>query len=107
MRTWHRGKKAIHTSTIVVQVQTDETKEKWDLFWETFPNRSASVDGRDEKHLRRCCRRTPNQRAGTEELSNYLRTAVDKLGVWTRLELALNVAGHGGAWRGEPASATG
>jgi hypothetical protein len=27
----------------------------------------------------------------------YLRTAFDKLGVWTRLELALYVAGHGGA----------
>ena len=36
---------------------------------------------------------------GTSEqvLKNYLRTAFDKLGVWTRLELALYVASHGGA----------
>jgi DNA-binding CsgD family transcriptional regulator len=33
-------------------------------------------------------------------VKNYLRTAFDKLGVWTRLELALYVASHGGAnWR--------
>jgi DNA-binding CsgD family transcriptional regulator len=30
-------------------------------------------------------------------VKNYLRTAFDKLGVWTRLELALYVASHGGA----------
>jgi DNA-binding CsgD family transcriptional regulator len=30
-------------------------------------------------------------------VKNYLRTTFDKLGVWTRLELALYVAGHGGA----------
>ena len=29
-------------------------------------------------------------------VKNYLRTAFDKLGVWTRLELALDVASHGG-----------
>ncbi len=29
-------------------------------------------------------------------VKNYLRTAFDKLGVWTRLELALYVAAHGG-----------
>jgi DNA-binding NarL/FixJ family response regulator len=36
---------------------------------------------------------------GTTEqvVKNYLRTAFDKLGVWSRLELALYVAGHGGA----------
>jgi DNA-binding CsgD family transcriptional regulator len=36
---------------------------------------------------------------GTSEqvVKNYLRTAFDKLGVWTRLELALYVANHGGA----------
>jgi DNA-binding CsgD family transcriptional regulator len=35
-------------------------------------------------------------------VKNYLRTAFDKLGVWTRLELALYVASHGGAnWRGQ------
>lgn len=36
---------------------------------------------------------------GTTEqvVKNYLRTAFDKLGVWSRLELALYVAGHGGS----------
>jgi DNA-binding CsgD family transcriptional regulator len=35
-------------------------------------------------------------------VKNYLRTTFDKLGVWTRLELALYVAGHGGAnWQRE------
>ena len=35
---------------------------------------------------------------GTTEqvVKNYLRTTFDKLGVWTRLELALYVASHGG-----------
>lgn len=35
---------------------------------------------------------------GTTEqvVKNYLRTTFDKLGVWTRLELALYIAGHGG-----------
>ena len=36
---------------------------------------------------------------GTSEqvVKNYLRTTFDKLGLWTRLELALYVASHGGA----------
>jgi len=36
---------------------------------------------------------------GTTEqvIKNYLRTAFDKFGVWSRLELALYVASHGGA----------
>jgi len=36
---------------------------------------------------------------GTTEqvVKNYLRNIVDKLGVWSRLELALYVAGHGGS----------
>ncbi|HEX6502118.1 MAG TPA: LuxR C-terminal-related transcriptional regulator [Terriglobales bacterium] len=36
---------------------------------------------------------------GTSEqvVKNYLRTTFDKLGVWSRLELALYVASHGGA----------
>ncbi len=35
-------------------------------------------------------------------VKNYLRTAFDKLGVWTRLELALYVASHGGAnWQAQ------
>jgi DNA-binding CsgD family transcriptional regulator len=39
---------------------------------------------------------------GTTEqvIKNYLRATFDKLGVWSRLELALYVAAHGGAnWR--------
>jgi DNA-binding NarL/FixJ family response regulator len=42
---------------------------------------------------------------GTTEqvVKNYLRTAFDKLGVWSRLELALYVASHGGAdWAAKP-----
>jgi DNA-binding NarL/FixJ family response regulator len=36
---------------------------------------------------------------GTSEqvIKNHLRNVFDKLGVWTRLELALYVAAHGGA----------
>ena len=36
---------------------------------------------------------------GTTEqvVKNYLRTTFDKLGVWSRLELALYVANHGGS----------
>jgi len=34
----------------------------------------------------------------TEQVvKNHLRTTFDKLGVWTRLELALYIASHGGA----------
>jgi DNA-binding NarL/FixJ family response regulator len=47
---------------------------------------------------------------GTTEqvVKNYLRNTFDKLGVWSRLELALYVASHGGVdWkkphRNEPA----
>jgi len=39
---------------------------------------------------------------GTTEqvVKNYLRNTFDKLGVWSRLELAMYVAGHGGAdWK--------
>ena len=36
-------------------------------------------------------------RTSEQVVKNYLRTAFDKLGVWTRLELALYVASHGGA----------
>jgi len=46
---------------------------------------------------------------GTTEqvVKNYLRNTFDKLGVWSRLELALYVANHGGAhWR-EPAELAG
>ena len=44
---------------------------------------------------------------GTTEqvVKNYLRNTFDKLGVWSRLELALYVAAHGGArWRDPAAS---
>ena len=44
---------------------------------------------------------------GTTEqvVKNYLRTIFDKLGVWSRLELALYVASHGGdSWRKEPST---
>ncbi len=36
-------------------------------------------------------------RTSEQVVKNYLRTTFDKLGVWTRLELALYVARHGGA----------
>lgn len=38
-------------------------------------------------------------RFGTSEqvIKNHLRSIFDKLGVWSRLELALYVASHGGA----------
>lgn len=41
---------------------------------------------------------------GTTEqvIKNHLRSTFDKLGVWTRLELAMYVANHGGKiWREE------
>jgi DNA-binding NarL/FixJ family response regulator len=47
---------------------------------------------------------------GTTEqvVKNYLRTAFDKLGVWSRLELALYVASHGGAeWASKRTAAIG
>ena len=36
---------------------------------------------------------------GTSEqvIKNHLRSTFDKLGVWSRLELAMYVAGHGGS----------
>jgi DNA-binding NarL/FixJ family response regulator len=43
------------------------------------------------------------QTIGTTEqvVKNYLRVIFDKLGVWSRLELALYIANHGGeGWRG-------
>jgi DNA-binding NarL/FixJ family response regulator len=40
-------------------------------------------------------------RLGTSEqvIKNYLRATFDKLGVWSRLELALYIANHGGGDR--------
>jgi len=54
------------------------------LVWEGMTNRDiASVLGTTEQVIK-----------------NYLRTTFDKLGVWSRLELALYVASHGGAeWK--------
>lgn len=54
------------------------------LVWEGQTNREiASVVGTTEQVIK-----------------NYLRNTFDKLGVWSRLELALYVAAHGGAhWR--------
>ena len=51
------------------------------LVWEGLTNREIAV------------------LVGTTEqvVKNYLRNAFDKLGVWSRLELALYVASHGGA----------
>ena len=42
---------------------------------------------------------------GTSEqvIKNHLRSTFDKLGVWSRLELAMYVAGHGGhGWPADP-----
>ena len=42
---------------------------------------------------------------GTSEqvIKNHQRNTFDKLGVWSRLELAMYVAGHGGKnWQSEP-----
>ncbi len=43
---------------------------------------------------------------GTTEqvIKNYLRNTFDKLGVWSRLELALYVAAHGGTRWCEPSA---
>lgn len=57
------------------------------LVWEGQTNREiASVIGTTEQVIK-----------------NYLRNTFDKLGVWSRLELALYVAAHGGArWHRPP-----
>lgn len=61
------------------------------LVWEGQTNREiASVVGTTEQVIK-----------------NYLRNTFDKLGVWSRLELALYVAAHGGAgWRNPTALPT-
>src|SRR6266481_1075373 len=62
-------------------VQGCSNKEVATLVWQGLTNRDiAGVLGTSEQVVK-----------------NYLRTAFDKLGVWTRLELALYVASHGGA----------
>ncbi len=56
------------------------------LVWEGLTNREiANVIGTTEQVVK-----------------NYLRNTFDKLGVWSRLELALYVASHGGStWKDE------
>jgi len=50
------------------------------LVWQGFTNREiAKLIGTTEQVVK-----------------NYLRNTFDKLGVWSRLELAMYVAGHGG-----------
>lgn len=46
-----------------------------------------------------CTNREIAEQIGTTEqvVKNYLRNTFDKLGVWSRLELALYVASHGAA----------
>ena len=62
-----------HLTTKEIQVAT--------LVWEGLTNREiAKLVGTTEQVVK-----------------NYLRTTFDKLGVWSRLELALYIAGHGGA----------
>jgi len=50
------------------------------LVWEGLTNREIAV------------------KVGTTEqvIKNYLRSTFDKIGVWSRLELAMYVAAHGG-----------
>ncbi|HZQ70431.1 MAG TPA: LuxR C-terminal-related transcriptional regulator [Terriglobales bacterium] len=51
------------------------------LVWEGLTNREIAI------------------RIGTTEqvVKNYLRSTFDKIGVWSRLELAMYVAAHGGS----------
>jgi len=65
---------------------TDKECQVATLVWEGLTNREIA-----------------NQTGTTEQVvKNYLRSTFDKLGVWSRLELALYVAGHGGAtWLAE------
>ena len=59
---------------------TEKEKEVATLVWDGMTNRQiAQVLGTSEQVVK-----------------NYLRTTFDKLGVWSRLELAIYVAGHGG-----------
>lgn len=56
------------------------------LVWEGLTNREIAV------------------KIGTTEqvVKNYLRSTFDKIGVWSRLELAMYVASHGGSnWTAE------
>lgn len=68
------------------QCLTAKESEVATLVWEGLTNREiANLIGTTEQVVK-----------------NYLRTAFDKLGVWSRLELAMYVAGHGGVhWREE------
>jgi DNA-binding NarL/FixJ family response regulator len=57
-----------------------------------------------EGHTNEPNREIANVVGTTEQvIKNYLRNIFDKLGVWSRLELALYVANHGGdQWREAP-----
>jgi len=60
---------------------TDKEVQVATLVWEGLTNREiARIIGTTEQVVK-----------------NYLRNTFDKLGVWSRLELALYVASHGGA----------
>jgi DNA-binding NarL/FixJ family response regulator len=63
---------------------TAKERQVASLVWEGLTNREiAAIIGTSEQVVK-----------------NYLRTTFDKLGVWSRLELALYVARQGGAaWR--------
>jgi DNA-binding NarL/FixJ family response regulator len=65
---------------------TDKEMQVATLVWEGLTNREiAKLVGTTEQVIK-----------------NYLRTTFDKLGVWSRLELAIYVASHGGAqWTNE------
>ena len=68
---------------------TDKEIQVASLVWEGLTNREiANLIGTTEQVVK-----------------NYLRTTFDKLGVWSRLELAIYVAGHGGAsWAADAAA---
>jgi DNA-binding NarL/FixJ family response regulator len=60
---------------------TDKEVQVATLVWEGLTNREiARIIGTTEQVVK-----------------NYLRNTFDKIGVWSRLELALYVASHGGA----------
>ena len=65
-----------------------------------LPTSAATFASCEAPRLRR---EIAGQIGTTEQvIKNYLRSTFDKLGVWSRLELALYVAGHGGAtWLAE------
>ena len=70
---------------------TNKEAQVAELVWEGQTNREiASVVGTTEQVIK-----------------NYLRSTFDKLGVWSRLELAMYIANHGGGgvWLQAPEAA--